>query len=74
MNNYVYYDIFLPKKRCERSALYCLTLYWLAAAAIPEQPTGRSIDTKCPDSAGRAKCRSARSHIPHRVQPRNISL
>ncbi len=59
MNNYVYYDSLLVKTRSEQSALYCLTLYWLPAAAIPEQPAGRSIDTSCPDSAGRAKCQEA---------------
>ena len=40
MNNYVYYDILLAKKRCERSALVVEPRSSLERPQFPESPQG----------------------------------
>jgi len=40
MNNYVYYDILLAKKRCERSALVVEPRSSLEEPQLPDSPQG----------------------------------
>ena len=40
MNNYVYYDILLAKKRCERSALVVEPSTSLERPQLPDSPQG----------------------------------
>ncbi|MEG4345601.1 hypothetical protein QUB70_20340 [Microcoleus sp. A003_D6] len=70
MNNYVYYDIFLVKTRCERwrpapqtTAFYSLTSTGFEPQQFPNRPQGGLFAARACWRRGALLGREARSHI-----------